>query len=138
MTEFLAVLHTAGIALTVTSAMGLIAAMAMWREHTPESRLLAEDISAALDVVGPKHGSLAAIIFDAKESTALPRLSRALSIGEPLNIYRLAVLGPEFWIAFCTRVIRRYGGEVFTPEQVALLRGAARVRPRPIRMKVSA
>lgn len=126
MTEFLAVLHTAGIVLTLMSALGLLVTLSAWREHTPESRILADDIDAALEGCG-KHGSLAAIIFDAKESTAAPRLSRALHIGEPLNIYRLAVLGRDFWVPFCTRVIRRYGGEVFSPEQVALLRGAERI-----------
>lgn len=126
MTEFLAVAHTALVSLTVTSAIGLLVGMAMWREHTPESRLIAADIDAALEGCG-KHGSLASIIFDTKQSTAAPRLSRALHIGEPLNIYRLAVLGRDFWLPFATRIVRRYGGEVFTPEQVALLRGAERI-----------
>ena len=137
MTDFLTVSQHATTILSLMSALALLVGMAVWREHTPESRLLAADIDEALNHCG-KHGSLAALIFDTKESTAAPRLSRALHIGEPLNIYRLAVLGEAFWVPFCTRVIRRFGGEVFSPEQVTLLRAADRRPRRPLRMKETA
>ena len=136
MTDFLTVAPHAVMVCAITSLLGLVL-MAIWREHTPESRLLAADIAAALDGCG-KQGALAATIFDTKESTAAPRLSRALHIGEPLNIYRLAVLGEAFWVPFCTRVIERFGGAVFSPKQVALVRAADQAPRRPLRMKETA
>jgi hypothetical protein len=102
-----------------------IAAMAAWLGHTEASRVLAGDVDTALASVG-KIGVLAVLIFHTKETTAAPRLSRALRIGEPLNLWRLAGLGEDFWVPFCTLVLRRYGATVFSPQQTELLRGAAR------------
>ena|SRR5690348_17594839 len=124
MSDVIATAHHAIWIYALMSALGLILA-AMWAGHTPESRRLSDELEATLTDLG-KLGSLAAQILDAKETTAAPRLSRALRMGEPLNLWRLACLGEDFWVPFCTRILRRYGATVFSPQQTELLRGAAR------------
>lgn len=127
MTNFLAV---GGMALAIYGATVLcgigIAALVAWSGHTDASRALADDVDAALSSLG-KHGSLAEDIFGIKESSAAPRLSRALQHGDPLNLWRLGVLPPAFWLALCDRLAVRYGAVLFHPPQAELLRGAGRV-----------
>jgi hypothetical protein len=129
MTPDLLVLYRTVFAIYGTAiAIGIgVAILAAWQGHTAESHQLAEDVGAALSSLG-KHAPLAEQIYGIKAPSAAPRLSRALQHGDPLNLWRLADLGPDFWLAFCARVAARYGAVVFTPQQVELLRGAGRAK----------
>lgn len=132
MSDFLALVGTEGVILSLTCAVGIgLCAMTAWRTHTPESLILAEDVNAAVSALG-KHGLVAADIFGIKPQSASPRLSRALRMGEPLNLWRLAALHSEFWLTFCARVSARHGAVLFTPTQAELLCAAARVGQKPM------
>lgn len=115
-------------AIVLVSA-SLAALMGAWREHTADSRTLAADVDAGLTAAG-KHGQLAEHVI----GTSAPKLSRALNVGEPLNLWRLASLPDKFWLTFISKVAARYGAVVIWPEHVALLRGAANLDITPKKM----
>lgn len=99
---------------------------AAWAGHTDVSREMAQDVHDAIVLD-------CALKLEAAASTmglTLPQLSRQLAGREPLNHWRLASLGLRFEIALAGRRLKRTGHEVLTPEQIALLRGAARLGPR--------
>lgn len=126
--DLLVLYRTAFVIYGTVIAVGIgVAVLAAWHGHTDESHLLADDVDAALSALG-KHAPLAEQIYGIKASSGAPRLSRALQHGDPLNLWRLAGLGPDFWLAFCARVAARYGAVLFTPQQVELLRGAGRAK----------
>lgn len=93
---------------------------AAWSGHTDASRALAADITAALDAAFTKreHAADAMGLHPAD-------LSRQLSGRDPLNLWRLADLPLAFWLALLRARCRRIGAELLTPDQVALLKGAA-------------
>lgn len=107
----------------------MLIALSAWTEHTDASRALARDVVAALAIAGIKHASAADLIgLDEK------RLSRALAGTEALNLWRLAELPIAFWIALLSVMAVRFGASLISPEQVELLRGAARLIRIPKRM----
>lgn len=99
---------------------------AAWIGHTDQSREMAQDVHDAI-----VHDC--ALKLETAAGTmglTLPQLSRQLAGREPLNHWRLAALGIQFEIKLAARRLRRVGADVLTPEQIALLRGAARLGPR--------
>lgn len=105
---------------TVAVALGLCALLGVWTEHTDASRVLAADVSDGLTAAG-KHNQLAESVI----GMSAPKLSRALNLGEPLNLWRMAALPDAFWLAFIERVAARLGAVVIRPQQVAVFYGAA-------------
>lgn len=110
-----AVVYSAIVSVAVVLAM----LFGPWREHTAASRVLASEVSDALTATG-KHGALTHLI-----GMNHPKLSRALNVGEPLNLWRLASLPDAFWLELCERIVNRCGGLVIRPEHVAVFKGAA-------------
>jgi hypothetical protein len=105
----------------------MIPLCAAWAGHNDQSRVWAEDIRTAFAVLGLKHEEAAR-----KMGLTPQDLSAQLAGRDPLNHWRLAYLGPRFEVALFTLRARRLGAEVITPEQVELLRGAARLGPRKL------
>lgn len=102
--------------------IGLIVA---WQGHTDASRELAQDIATALDRTFGKRDTAAAAMGLHKAD-----LSRQISGRDPLNAWRLAGLGPVFWLHFLIARAARLGAELFTADQLAVIRGAAHMGPR--------
>jgi hypothetical protein len=98
---------------------------AAWHGHTEESRLLALDIALALDATYDKRETAAADM-----GLHPADLSRQLAGRDPLNMWRLTSLTPDFWIALLAARSRRLGAALITPEQLQLLKGAAVMGPR--------
>lgn len=95
---------------------------AAWQAHTDESRLLALDIASAIDAT-----------YDKREVAATDMglhpadLSRQLAGRDPLNMWRLTSLTPDFWLVLLTKRSNRLGAELITPRQMDLLRAAAAI-----------
>jgi hypothetical protein len=101
-----------------------------WAGHTDASRELSMDIGLSLIAADMKRRE-AAELMGITES----ELSRQLAGAEPLSAWRLANLPAEFWMALWTRRAKRIGAEFLTPEQTALVKGAATLgRKRMIKM----
>lgn len=98
---------------------------AAWTGHTEFSRMLAEDVTTALDAAFDKREAAA------REMGLHPAdLSRQLAGRDPLNLWRLAGLSWSFWLAFCAARMARTGGLVITSEQLSFIKGAAALGPR--------
>lgn len=117
------------LGVTALCGFGLSLLMGMWREHTEASRALAADVDAGLTAAG-KHRQLAQTVLGMRP----PKLSAALNVGEPLNVWRLAALPDVFWLTLIARIAERYGAVVIMPQQVELLRGAAHLNIPPKKM----
>jgi hypothetical protein len=115
----------------IFSAFGFFAA---WNGHTDESRDLAQDIVGALAdcCISQKAAAIT------MKLTHEQQLSRQLAGTEPLNAFRLAFLPVGFHVAFLRRRAARIGAAVISPEDLALLRGAAVMGPRRLAKLVSA
>lgn len=98
---------------------------AAWEGHTDASRELAQDISSALMACGLTEKA-AAIEMGIHPTD----LSRQLAGRDPLNLWRLTSLSAEFWLVFLHKRAARIGGALVTPEQLALIKGAAAIGPR--------
>jgi hypothetical protein len=94
--------------------------LAAWAGHTDASREFSLDIGLSLIAAGMKRRE-AADLMGITES----ELSRQLAGVEPLSAWRLANLPTEFWMALWTRRAKRIGAEFLSPEQTALVKGAA-------------
>lgn len=117
------VLASFGVAVLVSLAVAALTGA--WREHTDASRILAAEVADSLTAAG-KHGQLAEGVI----GMPAPKLSAALNVGEPLNMWRLAPLPPAFWLALIQRIAARYGAIVILPHQVDVLKGAANTSPK--------
>jgi hypothetical protein len=98
---------------------------AAWMQHTERSRILVDEFSAALTDEGISDKECAHLM-DVPQSV----LSEWRGGTKQLSLARAASLPDRFWVAFCRRVIARWGGgkvEVLdTPvaELVALIRAS--------------
>lgn len=108
---------------------GLFAA---WCGHTDESRILAADVTTAIDAAYDKRETAAALM-----GLHPADLSRQLAGRDPLNLWRLTSLSSGFWTALLAARARRLGGELLSSEQLALLKGAAAMGPRMLRSAMS-
>ncbi len=93
---------------------------AAWAGHTDRSRAWAEDIRQAFAEFGIKHEEAARTMGLTPQD-----LSAQLAGRDPLNLYRLTHIGPEFEDVLLNIRSKRSGAVFVNPHQVKLLQGAA-------------
>lgn len=100
---------------------------AVWQQHTEASQQFAEDISAALHVVGLSRKQAAA-----EMGVTEPQLSRQLQGTEHISGWRLTLLPLAFHVALAKRRARRVGLIVIEDAAIQRLVDAADLAARSL------
>lgn len=121
----------------ITELLALVSMTAVaWVGHTPQSRQYADRFALALHACGLKHDIAAKDYMQLANTYAAAgaMLSRQLAGQEPLSAYRVQLLPDAFHLAMASLEADARGWTLLTPLQLELLRGAAALGKRMVKM----